>query len=86
MVWAYAKQYGIDKLKWVVSGGETGQESIRNGVYNLMDKCDDDDNVIIHDGIRPFSGAGSYYRCVAKCNEYGQWSIINALQRTDFCD
>lgn len=37
VVWAYAKQYGIDKLKWVVSGGETGQESIRNGVYNLMD-------------------------------------------------
>ena len=32
---AYAKQYGITKLKWVVGGGETGQESIRNGVYNL---------------------------------------------------
>ena len=34
---AYARQFNIDKLKWVVSGGSTGQESIRNGVYNLDD-------------------------------------------------
>ena len=30
---AYAKQYKIDKLDWVVSGGENGQSSIRNGVF-----------------------------------------------------
>ncbi|MGC4431964.1 2-C-methyl-D-erythritol 4-phosphate cytidylyltransferase, partial [Streptococcus suis] len=50
---AYAKQFGITKLKWVVKGGATGQESIRNGVYNLRDKCEEDDTIIIHDGIRP---------------------------------
>ena len=71
VVCAYAKQYGIDKLKWVVSGGETGQESIRNGVYNLMDKCDDDDNVIIHDGIRPLVEPAVITDVIAKCNEYG---------------
>ena len=27
VVWAYAKQFGIDKLKWMVTGGNTGQES-----------------------------------------------------------
>ena len=53
IVWAYAKQFGIDKLKWIVSGGQTGQESIRNGVYNLEGVCADDDIVIVHDGIRP---------------------------------
>ena len=35
IVWAYAKQFNITKLKWIVSGGKTGQESIRNGVYGL---------------------------------------------------
>ena len=54
VVWAYAKQFNITKLKWIVSGGASGQESIRNGVYNLEGKCADDDIVIIHDGIRPF--------------------------------
>ncbi len=50
---AYASQFGITKLKWIVSGGATGQESIRNGVYNLEGKCQADDIVVIHDGIRP---------------------------------
>ena len=53
VVWAYAKQFNISKLKWVTSGGETGQESIKNGIYNLKDVCKDDDIIIIHDGIRP---------------------------------
>ena len=53
VLWAYAHQFNISKLKWVVSGGNTGQESIRNGVFNLEGKVDDDDIIIIHDGIRP---------------------------------
>lgn len=53
VVWAYAKQFGITKLKWITKGGNSGQESIRNGVYNLEGKASDDDVIIIHDGIRP---------------------------------
>lgn len=52
-LWAYARQLGISKLKNVVSGGSTGQESIRNGVYSLEGKAAPNDVVIIHDGIRP---------------------------------
>ena len=48
---AFLKQ--ISKLKWVVPGGETGQESIRNGVFFLEGKAQPDDVVVIHDGIRP---------------------------------
>ena len=53
VLWAYAHQFNIDKLRWVVSGGKTGQESIRNGVFNLEGKVAVDDIIIIHDGIRP---------------------------------
>lgn len=53
VLWAYANQFGITKLKWVVPGGKTGQESIRNGVYNLEGIAKEDDLVIVHDGIRP---------------------------------
>lgn len=38
MVEAYAKQFNIDKLKWIVRGGSSVQESIRNGVEHLVDK------------------------------------------------
>lgn len=49
---AYAKQFNITKLKWVVSGGETGQESIKNGLMELKKHCKGDDVVLIHDGNR----------------------------------
>ncbi|MCQ2170210.1 MAG: 2-C-methyl-D-erythritol 4-phosphate cytidylyltransferase [Bacteroidales bacterium] len=48
-----ARAYGITKLKWVVEGGSSCQESIRNGVYHLKDICSPDDIAVIHDGIRP---------------------------------
>ena len=50
---AYAKQFSITKLINVVSGGNSAQESIRNGVNSLKDICKNDDLVIIHDGVRP---------------------------------
>ena len=71
IVWAYAKQFGIDKLKWVVSGGATGQESIRNGVYNLESIANDDDIIIIHDGIRPLIEPSVLTDVISKCQQYG---------------
>ena len=71
VAWAYAKQFGIDKLKWIVSGGETGQESIRNGVYHLEDKCGEDDIIIIHDGIRPLVEPSVLSDVIEKCRQYG---------------
>lgn len=68
---AYAKQYGITKLKWVVGGGETGQESIRNGVYNLEGICGEEDVVIIHDGIRPLVDETVLTDVIMKCKQYG---------------
>ena len=50
---AYAKQFNINKLKWVIPGGASGQESIRNGVYHLEKECKKGDIAIIHDGVRP---------------------------------
>ena len=50
---AYARQYKIDKLKWVVKGGASGQASIRNGVYNFEGVLAEDDICIVHDGVRP---------------------------------
>lgn len=71
VLWAYAKQYGIDKLKWVVAGGTTGQESIRNGVYYLEDKCAADDIIVIHDGIRPLVEPEVLTDVIVKCRQHG---------------
>lgn len=49
---AYAKQFNITKLRWVVPGGDTGQESIYNGLVELSKELSLDDIVMIHDGNR----------------------------------
>ena len=67
----YAIRYNITKLKWITDGGETGQESIRNGVYDLYKYCKSDDVVIIHDGIRPLVDIDVVSDCIRVCNEFG---------------
>ena len=71
ILWAYARQFNITKLRWVVSGGDSGQESIRNGVFFLEDKCSPDDTIIIHDGIRPLIEASVLSDVIIKCEQYG---------------
>ena len=77
VVRAYAKQFNIDKLKWIISGGETAQESIREGVHNLEGKCRDDDTIIIHDGIRPLVDDFVLSDVIMKCEKYG--NAVTAL-------
>lgn len=74
---AYARQFNIDKLRWIVSGGETAQESIRNGVYYLEGKCGESDTVIIHDGIRPLVDGSVLTDVIQKCEKYG--NAVTAL-------
>ena len=68
---AYAKQNKIEKLKWVINGGKSGQESIRNGVYYLENFCKEDDIIIIHDGIRPLVDETVLSDVIIKCSQYG---------------
>lgn len=48
----------ITKVKWIVSGGQTGQQSIFNGVKVIYDNVEDKANtiVLINDGVRPLVG------------------------------
>jgi len=71
ILWAYAHQFNISKLKWVVSGGNSGQESIRNGVFHLEGKVQDEAIVVIHDGIRPLVDAEVLTDVIKTAKRYG---------------
>lgn len=49
---AYARQFNITKLRWVVDGGATSQESICNGLKALEAELSPEDVVMVHDGNR----------------------------------
>lgn len=47
------ERFSITKVKWIVEGGATGQESIYKGLKKLEAECPKDSIVLIHDGVRP---------------------------------
>ena len=71
VVEAYARQFNITKLKFIVTGGATGQESIRNGVFKLEEIASENDIVVVHDGIRPLIDEGVLTDVIKKCEVYG---------------
>ena len=71
MLRAYARQFQIDKLEWIISGGGTSQESIRNGVFFLERICGEEDIVVIHDGIRPLVEESVLTDVLKTCREHG---------------
>ena len=68
---AYAKQFNISKLKYVVPGGKNGQDSIRNGLYELERHFSPDDIVLIHDAIRPMLSADIISDNIRVTREHG---------------
>ena len=47
------EKYELTKVHWIIEGGDTGHDSIRNGVFFLRDKIFQDDYIIVHDAVRP---------------------------------
>lgn len=69
---AYANQFSIDKLKYIFPGGNSGMESIHNGIYGLKDAgYDDEDLVLIHDSVRPLLSQDIISSNIATCKAYG---------------
>lgn len=69
---SYANQFNIDKLKWIFPGGNSGMESIHNGIYGLLDVgCEGDDLVLIHDAVRPLLSQDIISSNIAICKSYG---------------
>ncbi len=73
---AYARQYKIDKLKWVVPGGENGQSSIRNGVFEAEKRYNGQDLILVHDGIRPLVSHEIISDCIIQCREHGSAIVV----------
>lgn len=81
ILWAYAKQFNITKLKYVVTGGTTGQESIYNGLKAIRKNHKDEDVVIIHDGNRPMIEPDIITDNLVKQKKYG--SAVAAIPCTE---
>ncbi|MGF7143659.1 2-C-methyl-D-erythritol 4-phosphate cytidylyltransferase [Anaerotaenia torta] len=64
-------RYAITKVHWVVEGGNTGQDSIYNGLKLLGREYPDDTIVLIHDGVRPLINSRVITDNIACVKKYG---------------
>lgn len=71
MVRAYAKQFNVTKLKWVMTGGVDGQSSARIGVNALREECQLGDIIVLHDAIRPLVSEEIITDSIRVCRQYG---------------
>ena len=77
VLWAYSKQFCISKLESIVTGGVTGQDSIRNGLWDIAERyTDDEDIVLIHDSIRPMVSAEIISDNIRVCRKYGNATAV----------
>jgi len=71
--------YNFLKVKWIVEGGATFQESVINGIDNLSTVCNESDLVSIHFGASPFVSSDIISDSLKVCAEKG-----NAISTTPF--
>ncbi len=64
-------KYRINKVTDIIPGGQTGFDSIHNGLVNARKKLNDDDVVLICDGVRPMLSEELITKCIEDVRIYG---------------
>jgi D-ribitol-5-phosphate cytidylyltransferase len=70
--WSLVRANGIDKVRRIVPGGASAQESIYNGLRSASsDGVDDGALVLVHDGVRPLINQQLITRNIETAREQG---------------
>ena len=73
---SYARQYNISKLKHIIPAGKVGQESIKNGIFELAKYYSEKDIVLIHDAIRPNLSEDIISNCIGTIEKHGFTVVV----------
>ena len=76
------KQYNLAKVAAIVPGGNTGQQSIYNGIKTAEELFPMNSIVLIHDGVRPLIDADTISRNIACVKQYGSAITVSPAVET----
>ncbi len=83
---AYAKQYGITKLKGIVPGGSSGMASLKNAVDAVKNRYTGEDTLIIQESTRPLVSVETISKLLRACSEKGSATICHSMKEyVQFC-
>ena len=76
------KKFEINKVGAIVPGGETGQDSIYNGLVAAHKLYGEDCNVLIHDGVRPLINAELITKNIKAVRKHGNAITTEAVRES----
>lgn len=77
---------GFTKVKWIVPGGRTGQESIRNALDALRAAgVSDEEVVLVHDGVRPVVDEETITHNIESVRAHGSAITVSPQWETVVC-
>lgn len=76
------EKFEMSKVRSVVPGGKTGQESIYNGLCAIKKFTPDDSAVLVHDGVRPFVSEQLISDCIACVQKNGSAVTVTPAVET----
>lgn len=86
----------FEKVRWIIPGGETGQQSIYNGLKTIYSSCENPNEtiVLIHDGVRPLINQKLISDNIAAVKQFGSAitvtkaieTVINTDDRNEIVD
>lgn len=76
------KRFGITKVTQILPGGETGHDSIYYGLAAMKRTTEDDEIVLIHDGVRPFINEKLISRNIEAVKKYGSAITVEAARES----
>lgn len=75
------KKYDLKKVKSIVAGGKTGQESIYKGLCEAERYYSKEDIVLIHDGVRPLINEKTIEDNILSVKKYGNAiTVVPAIE------
>lgn len=76
------ERYQLSKIKAIIAGGETGQESIFNGLVKSRELFGEDNIVLIHDGVRPLIDSDTISKNISCVKENGSAITVTPAVET----
>ena len=77
-----AEEYHQTKVKHVLAGGATSQDSIYNALKMAESECPEDSIVLIHDGVRPYVSYDVISNNIESVKKYGNAITSTACYET----
>lgn len=70
-IWKYVEKYSLTKVKWVIPGDVSCQDSTRNGIFNLEGICEENDTIILGMSTSIFVTEDIIEDSLLTCEKYG---------------